>query len=188
MITDTSRSLVNGDTWKNRIQIMKGKIYSSLFVSLVLLCSLFASGQQIRSVKATELEKFIADAKGPVIINMWATWCKPCIEELPYFLEEVNKHNKSIPKDSITLLLVSLDFKESYPEGIKKFAEKRKVNASIVWLDETNADYFCPKVDKQWSGAIPATLFVNNDKGYRKFIEEQLSHKQLKEEIMAILE
>ena len=50
-----------------------------------------------------------------------------------------------------------------------------------------HADYFCPKVDAKWSGGIPATL-INNKTGYRKFVEEQISHKQLKKEIMAILE
>jgi hypothetical protein len=82
---------------------------------------------------------------------------------------------------------VSLDFKEGFPVGISSFAEKRKITAPIVWLDETNADYFCPKVDVKWSGAIPATLFINNKTGYRKFIEEQISHEQLKKEIKAIL-
>ncbi|HEX4875985.1 MAG TPA: hypothetical protein VFV31_04890 [Chitinophagaceae bacterium] len=66
-------------------------------------------------------------------------------------------------------------------------AEKRKFTAPIVWLDETNADYFCPKIDPKWSGAIPATLFINNKTGYRNFMEAQLTQEELKKEIMAIL-
>ena len=145
--------------------------------------SLICFSQQIRSVKITELETIIAESKTPLIINFWATWCKPCIEELPYFNDEVKKYQK----DSLELLLVSLDFKEAFPKAISKFAEKRKINAPIVWLDETNADYFCPKIDAKWSGVIPATLFINNKTGYRKFAEEQISHEQLKKEIMALL-
>ncbi len=161
---------------------------ATLFLALVML-GIRGNTQDIRSIKATDLEKIIAESEGPMIINMWATWCKPCIEEMPYFLEEVNMHNAANPKDSIRLLLVSLDFRSAYPEGIRLFAKKRKVSAPIAWLDETNADYFCPKLDPKWSGAIPATLFVNKrKKGYRKFVEEQLSHAQLKEEIMAILQ
>ena len=74
-----------------------------------------------------------------------------------------------------------------FPKGVESFAAKRKITATILWLDETNADYFCPKVDPKWSGAIPATLFINNKTGYRKFFEEQLTHQALKKEIMAIL-
>ena len=161
---------------------------SIAFLLTFFLAAIACTGQDIKRIKATELEYMIADSKGPLIINMWATWCQPCIAELPYFLEEVNRHNRSQPKDSVVLLLVSLDFKEAFPEGIGAFAKKRSINAAILWLDETNADYFCPKVDSRWSGAIPATLFVNNKTGYRKFVEEQLSHAQLKEEIMAILQ
>ena len=153
-----------------------------LIIVSLLICS-FISGQEIKSVKAVDLEKIIAESKTPLIINMWATWCLPCIEELPYFQKETEEHRK----DSVQLLLVSLDFKEVFPTGITKFMKKRKITAPVVWLDETNADYFCPKIDTKWSGSIPATLFINNKKGYRKFVEEQLSHEQLKKEIMAIL-
>ena len=142
------------------------------------------SQQEIKAVKITELEKIIAECKTPLIINFWATWCLPCIEELPYFQDEVKKHRK----DSLTFLLVSLDFKEAFPTKIYSFIKKRKIAAPVVWLNETNADYFCPKIDSTWSGAIPATLFINNKTGYRNFVEEQIPHKKLKKEIMAILQ
>jgi thiol-disulfide isomerase/thioredoxin len=148
------------------------------------LAAVISFGQEIKSMKIADLEKIIAESNRPMIVNMWATWCKPCIEELPYFIEETKKHQK----DSIQLLLVSLDFKEEFPFGISTFAMKRNITAPIFWLDETNADYFCPRIDKNWSGAIPATLFVNNKTGYKKFIESQLSHDKLKKQISALLE
>ncbi len=153
-----------------------------IFIVSFFLIAAYTKGQEIKAVKITELEKIIAESKRPLIINMWATWCKPCIEELPYFLEEVKEHQG----DSLQLLLVSLDFKDMFPAGITKFITKRNLTAPVLWLDETNADYFCPKIDSNWSGAIPATLFINNKTGYRKFVEEQLSREELNKEIMAI--
>ena len=152
-------------------------------MALVLLVSNWGIGQEIRKIKVTDLEKTIREAKTPLIVNFWATWCKPCIEEIPYFEKEV-KYNA---KDSIQLILVSLDFPEEYPAGLKTFIKKRKFTSPVQWLDETNADYFCPKVDPKWSGAIPATLFVNNKMAYRKFYEEQLSHEQLQKELRLLL-
>jgi len=160
-----------------------------LVIILILLLHMPMQGQVIKKVKITEVEKMITESRTPLIINMWATWCMPCIEEIPYFIKEVDKHNSSVTaaQDSIHLLLVSLDFKEAFPADISAFAKKRKFTARIVWLDETNADYFCPKIDARWSGAIPATLFVNNKTGYRNFVENKLSREELKKEIMAIL-
>ncbi len=141
------------------------------------------AGQEIKKIKITDLEKTIKESKTPLIVNFWATFCKPCVEEIPYFQEAIKKYKK----DSVRLLLVSLDLQDFYPAKIKSFAMKRKFTAPILWLDEYNADYFCPKVDSAWSGAIPASLFVNNKIGYRKFFEEQLSKEKLEKEIMAIL-
>ena len=58
---------------------------------------------------------------------------------------------------------------------------------TACWLDETNADYFCPRIDQAWSGAIPATLFINNKINYRKFIEESISEDELEKQIRVLL-
>ena len=155
-----------------------------ILVMSFLLIAGVAGSQEVKKVKITDVEKLIANSPTPLIVNFWATWCKPCVEEIPYFISEVNAR----PGDSIQLVLVSLDFKETFPAEIAAFARKHNFKTTIWWLDETNADYFCPKVDARWSGAIPATLFINNKKGYRNFFEEQLSHEELKKEIMAILQ
>jgi len=166
--------------WKKNKFFMK-----RVFISMAAFFTMQSCfSQEIRSVKITDVEKIIAESKTPLIINMWATWCIPCVQELPYFQKEIKKYKK----DSLQLLLVSLDFKEAFPEGITRFMTKRKITAPVVWLDETNADYFCPKIDTKWSGAIPATLFINNKTGYRNFVEAQISHEELKKEIIAILE
>jgi thiol-disulfide isomerase/thioredoxin len=154
-----------------------------LIIICLALFTVAVAGQEVKKIKITDLEKTIAASKTPLIINFWATFCKPCVEEIPYFQEAIKKNKK----DSIQLLLVSLDLQNFYPAKIKGFAVKRKFTAPILWLDEYNADYFCPKVDTAWSGAIPASLFINNKTGYRKFFEEQISKEKLEKEIKAIL-
>ena len=149
-----------------------------LFVFAFSLTS--ANAQEIKKWKLQDLEAAIKNSDTPTIINFWATFCKPCIEELPYFQETAKRYNSA----GVQLILVSLDLPQAYPKKISAFAIKNKIKAPIAFLDETNADLFCPKVDQNWSGAIPASLFVNNKTGYRKFFEDQLSKEQVEKEII----
>jgi thiol-disulfide isomerase/thioredoxin len=158
------------------------KKLSNLFLVIVFLLSTGTlSAQAIEKWKIAKLEEYIKHSHEPLIINFWATFCKPCVEEIPYFQGMAKKYKK----EGIKLLLVSLDLEEAYPK-IKDFAARHKFTAPIVYLNETNADIFCPKVDEKWSGAIPASLFVNNKTGYRKFYEQQLPENKLEEEIKAL--
>ena len=151
------------------------------FITTGFLFALPVVGQEAKKVKVTDLEKIIAESKGPLIINFWATFCKPCMEEIPHFQKLQAKYEK----DGLRLLCVSLDMQDDYPKKVNSFIKKKKMASS--WLDETNADYFCPKIDQAWTGAIPATLFINNNRRYRKFIEESLTEEVLEKQIRDLL-
>ena len=153
-------------------------------VAILTTASLIAANaQQVRKVKISELQQTIAESDTPLVINFWATFCKPCMEEMPYFEKLAGQYKKT----DLAILLVSLDMKNAYPARVEHFLEKQKITIPTVWLDETNADYFCPRIDEAWSGAIPATLFINRRTGYRKFTEQALSASQLQAEIQAML-
>ena len=154
-----------------------------LILFLFFLSCKQSGSQSIAKWKITELEEFIAKSDTPVVVNFWATYCVPCIKEIPYFQEIVAKYKDN----GVKLLLVSLDFRESFPDKISSFAEKKKFTSPIVWLDETNADYFCPKIDSNWSGVMPATLFINNKKGLRSFFEEEMPKGKFEDEVKKII-
>ena len=153
---------------------MKRLLFFILFTGVISV-----KAQTIPSWKVTKLQDVISKSDSVLVINFWATFCKPCIEEIPYFEKTVKKFKQQ----KVKLLLVSLDLKDQYPAKIKAFAKKNKYSSQIVWLNETNADYFCPRVDKAWSGGIPATLIVNPKTGYRKLIEDQLTPVEIETEI-----
>jgi thiol-disulfide isomerase/thioredoxin len=105
------------------------------------------------------------------VVNFWATFCKPCNEELPDFIRLAEKYKKQ----KVKLLLVSLDLPSYVAVRLPAFIKKNNYKTNHVWLNETDADIFCPMIDPKWSGAIPATIIVNNKTGYRKFAEDQIS-------------
>jgi len=151
---------------------------------IVMFVGISVTAQDIPSWKITAVEQYIQENKDKVlVINMWATFCKPCVEEIPMFIKMANQYKKN----GVELLLVSLDLPSHYPKKIASFAKKQQFNAPIVWLDETNADYFCPVIDPKWSGSIPATLIIYPKTGYRKFFEEEMSADVLEKEIIAAL-
>src|SRR6266705_3182742 len=155
----------------------------TFFIVTFLLFVAIIHAQEIKSVKVTELSKTIQESKTPLIVNFWATFCVPCIQEIPYF-QQLAQQYKS--KD-VSLIFVSLDLKKAYPTEVNEMTKKLKLVFPVVWLDETNADYFCPKIDTSWTGGMPSSLFVNNATGYHRFYEEQLSKEKLEKEIQAML-
>lgn len=150
------------------------KLLSKVFVWVLFVYSTSSHAQVIYKWKLQDMKNAIADAKEPTVFNFWATFCKPCAHEIPYFQQLVKKYKSS----GLKLVLVSLDMKEFYPTKIRTFAKQRKFTAPIAFLDETNADVFCPAVDSSWSGALPASLFINNKIQYRSFYEGELTKEK----------
>ena len=92
------------------------------------------------------------------VINFWATWCAPCVKELPYF-EEVNKQSKD---NNTEVILVSLDFPSQIESKLKPYLKKNKIKSKVILLDDSKINTWVPKVSERWDGGIPATLIVNS--------------------------
>jgi thiol-disulfide isomerase/thioredoxin len=159
------------------------KLILSLFIQALALTTFNAHAQEIQKWKLSDMKAAIKNADKPTIFNFWATFCVPCMEEVPYFQELVKKYDSA----GVRLVFISVDPSENFPQKLNTVTSRFDFKYPVKFLDETDADLFCPAVDKTWSGAIPASLFVNNKTGYHKFFEEQLSKVQLEKEIKAMV-
>ncbi|APY10112.1 thioredoxin [Seonamhaeicola sp. S2-3] len=115
------------------------------------------------------------------VINFWATWCAPCVKELPYF-EDLYANYKD---DNVEVILVSLDFPHQFETKLKPFIKKNKLQAKVVVLDDVDSNSWIPKVNKDWSGSIPATIIYKNDK--RSFFEKSFTYNELENELKKFL-
>lgn len=109
------------------------------------------------------------------VVNFWATWCKPCIKELPYF-EAANVLYKDQP---VKVILVSMDAAEDLETRVKPFVQKRGLKADLLLLDEVDGNSWIDKLEPKWSGAIPATLVFNNKRKQYEFVESEMTQEEL---------
>lgn len=156
-------------------------VLAALFISFLSVFKM--NSQTVNTIKITELEKRIKNNSDTTyIVNFWATWCAPCVKELPDF-EKINAEYKN---SKVIVLLVSLDFKEDLINKVIPFVKNKEIKSEVVLLDETNANYFIPKISNEWTGAIPATLIINNSKQVNRFFEKKLTYEFLKSEVDSI--
>lgn len=142
----------------------------------------FQNEIELNILDFNELEPFLNKQNNIVyVINFWATWCAPCVKELPVF-EKIQEEYKS---KNVKVILVSLDFPKQYESKLIPFIKDNNLKSQIIVLDDTESNTWIPKVSKEWSGAIPATLIYSKDK--RKFYEKSFNYNELKTEVQQFL-
>jgi len=141
------------------------------------------NSKKVVSLNFEELERQYLQKKNDSIyvINFWATWCKPCIKELPAFEKLASDYSDK----NVKLVLVSLDFPDKLESQVIPFIKKNNIQSEVVLLDDSDANSWIPKVSPQWSGAIPATIIYKKDN--RKFYEQSFTFEELEVELKTFL-
>lgn len=135
-------------------------------------------GISIDSYNFLGLEPYLKkDNDTTYVVNFWATWCVPCVEELPNF-EKLNAEYKD---KKVKVLLVSIDFPKMAETKLLPFVKKNNLKSEVVLLNDPDANTWINKVDSTWSGAIPATIIYKGDK--RRFYEKSFSFEELENEV-----
>lgn len=142
-------------------------------VLIIILIAQITFAQKVAGVyKINDLLNRLKNKDTTYVVNFWATWCKPCVKELPAF-DSLLKQDRNLVK----VILVSLDFKEDIEKKVNPFLLKNKVKCEVVVLDEVNGNDYINKISVDWTGAIPATYFKNKKKEI--FAEQQVNLNEL---------
>jgi thiol-disulfide isomerase/thioredoxin len=147
-----------------------------LLLSLSLLFATPAFAQHVAVIKFPELQKRLARPTDTTyVVNFWATWCAPCVKELPNF-EQLRTANAG---QKVKVLLVSLDYASQLDKKVKPFVKQRGLKSEVLLLNEPDPNDWIDKVDAKWSGALPFTLIFNNKARQRASFERELTATEL---------
>lgn len=150
----------------------------TVFILLALTSlNLTIAAQDIRTVDTDGLMGLINQEDDKLhVVNFWATWCAPCINELPDFERAMNEYNS----EKVVFHFVSLDFPSSAKKTLPNFLEKRNLGPGVVIMTNTDYDSWIRLVDADWKGNIPATLFYKSSSKTRLFHPGTLSYEEIK--------
>lgn len=150
------------------MRLLRTVLFALLFIPLS------GMSQNIAVLNFEELQKkYTNDTDTLYLVNYWATWCKPCVEELPDFI----KLNKELNDQKFKMILVSLDFPSQIESRVIPFIKEKEINAEVVLLDD-DANVWINLVDKDWDGDIPVTQIIQ--KGKKEFFNSSLIYQELK--------
>ncbi|MEQ9089920.1 MAG: TlpA disulfide reductase family protein [Balneola sp.] len=158
--------------------------YLAIFLTVLLFgCSQPKEQELMVDTNATELVSQIESYKGekPVLVNFWATWCIPCIEEFPYIMKL--KENYS---DEFELIFVSGDFEEAKEEA-KEFLKEQNVNFTTYYKTGKDNE-FIQTVSDKWSGALPYTVIYSKDGSISAEWEGKAEYEKFEQELLKVIE
>ncbi len=164
------------------------RIYARFAKTLLLISALLvmhggvASAQPIQEIKTVDLDwykKLVSNSNDTTyVIKFWATWCVPCVAEIPYF-EKLREKYRS---QKIRVVLLSLDNMKELDTKLIPFVVKKGINSEVYLFAQKGLDWI-DEVDSRWTGAIPFTLIINNKRQKRVVLEKEISFAELDSEI-----
>lgn len=137
-----------------------------------------------RVVEKEDLIQLISEPNDSVlVINFWATWCKPCVRELPHFLGL----DSAFATQKVKLVLVSLDFESDLETKLEPFLARRQIKNTVWLMRDLNYNAWIGRIHSEWDGVIPATLLLSPRGKKRDFVMGEISQEVLYQKIKQFL-
>lgn len=122
----------------------------------------------VRAVNTEEMQALLKrDGTHPLLVNYWATWCDPCRDEFP----DLVKIDKDYRGKGLDFIAITLDDFADIKTAVPKFLQTMNATMPVYLLNVADPEPAINIVDREWSGALPATFLYDN-KGnvvYRHF-------------------
>lgn len=118
-----------------------------------------------------------------VVVNLWATWCIPCVQELP----ELNELQKRYADRGLQVLAVSVDSIEDLDSLVRPFFAKRAPDLVSYIHTEKDTFAFVEPLDAEWLGALPTSFFIDRQGKIQKSAEGRLKYQTFEKIVLELL-
>jgi len=152
------------------------KMKKSLLFASLFLASFGLFAQPAKTISKDDLKALVSKGGEKIrVINFWATWCAPCVKEMPLF-EKLTSSGRT----DTEVILISMDLElDPNPQKVFKFIERKKLKSQVLLLNAPDPNSWINSIEPQWSGALPATIIFNPANGKRRFISGELHEGDL---------
>ena len=132
------------------------KLFTLIFLIIFTVC---CERTELLPATAEDLVKKISNYKGEsaVLVNVWALWCVPCVEEFPMIV------NLQKQTDDLEVIFISADFEDQF-QDVVKFLNDHNVGP-VSYIKSEKDELFINGLHTSWSGTLPFTIVYGKDSG-----------------------
>lgn len=142
-----------------------------------------AAGEEISPISAGGLRSALAAERGKlVVLNLWATWCVPCLREIP---DLVRIERELAPR--VALIGVSMDEPGELESRVAPFHAKHFPNFRSYLRSEREMDAIASVVDPAWNEVLPTTYLIGPDGKVMKRVQGAKSYEEFSALVAAAL-
>ncbi|MGA7160577.1 MAG: TlpA disulfide reductase family protein [Bacteroidota bacterium] len=138
------------------------------------------AARSVKPINVNGIERLLHDRKGKILfLNVWATWCQPCVEEFPDLVKVYEEYRDS----PVDIVAISVDYPDEIESKIVPFLTSLNVPFTVYVADVKKDEDFINALNPAWSGAVPATFIFDAHGKQQKFMFGQKNYETFKADI-----
>jgi len=176
--------------------LKESKMISISKFCLLVFCLILLSGitsnifsqsgvkTQVKIINVSDLEKIINQSgHRALLINVWATWCLPCREEFPDLVKLAQDYDKNI-----RVIGISVDDSDDLDSKVIPFLKNQNAEFENYLLKVVDPEDFINLLNKDWSGAVPATFIYDNTGKQKESLIGKQSYELFEKAIKKVID
>jgi thiol-disulfide isomerase/thioredoxin len=162
----------------------RGRPAALLAATLLLACGAVAAAPGARLADAAQFTQELDALRGKVVmLNVWATWCAPCLKEVPDLLAI----EKELAAEGFVLLGLSIE-EAADLDRVESFRQKYFPSFRTLVRDGPSMDTVVSVVDPAWNEIVPTTYIIGRDGRLVTRLQGKKTHEEFRAAARAALD